>query len=72
MQGLAFHAHRFKSAAGQMEATECYRLCTLLNDVARLEGPTVHLEAEILVQQLVPALDRLERDIERARLTLQA
>ena len=72
MQGLAFHSHRFKSAAGQMEATECYRLCSLLNDVTRLEGPTVHLEAEILVQQLVPALDRLERDIERARLTLQA
>ena len=70
MQGLAFHAHRFKSAAGQMEAAECYRLCSLLNEVARLEGPTVHLEAEILVQQLVPALDRLERDIERARASL--
>lgn len=65
MSGLAFHAHRFKSAAGQMEAAECYRLCSLLNDVARLEGPTVHLEAEVLVAQLVPALDQLERDIER-------
>jgi HPt (histidine-containing phosphotransfer) domain-containing protein len=67
MRGLAFHAHRFKSAAGQMEATECYRLCAMLNEVAVLEGPTVHLEAEVLVRQLVPVLDQLERDIERSR-----
>jgi HPt (histidine-containing phosphotransfer) domain-containing protein len=38
MQGLAIHAHRFKSAAGPMEATECYRLCSLLNDVVRRDG----------------------------------
>jgi hypothetical protein len=38
MQGLAIHAHRFKSAAGPMEATECYRLRSLLNDVVRREG----------------------------------
>ena len=55
-----------------MDASEGYRLCSLPKDVTRLEGPTVNLEAEILGQQLVPALDRLERDIERARLTLQA
>jgi CheY-like chemotaxis protein len=67
MRGLAFHAHRFKSAAGQMEATECYRLCAMLNEMAVLEGPTVHLEAEVLVRQLVPVLDQLERDIERSR-----
>ena len=63
LRGLAFHAHRFKSAAGQLEAAECYRLCTMLQDVARLEGPTVEMEAEIVAKQLVPALDQLERDI---------
>jgi len=35
--------------------------------MAVLEGPTVHLEAEVLVRQLVPVLDQLERDIERSR-----
>ena len=72
LQGLAFHSHRFKSAAGQMEAAECYRLCTLLNDVARLEGPTVALEAEVLVRQLVPALDQLEREIEHTMTAFMA
>ena len=72
LQGLAFHSHRFKSAAGQMEAAECYRLCTLLNDVARLEGPTVALEAEVLVRQLVPALDQLEREIEQTMTAFMA
>jgi HPt (histidine-containing phosphotransfer) domain-containing protein len=62
-RALAFHAHRFKSAAGQLEATECYRLCALLNDLARHGDPAEHLEAERLVGQLLTALDQLERDI---------
>jgi HPt (histidine-containing phosphotransfer) domain-containing protein len=61
---LAFHAHRFKSAAGQMDATESYRLCSLLNDLTRHGDPAVHPEAEALVRQLLAALDQLERDIE--------
>lgn len=60
---LAFHAHRFKSAAGQIEATECSRLCSLFHDLTRREDPAVHLEAEVLVRQLLAALDQLERDI---------
>jgi HPt (histidine-containing phosphotransfer) domain-containing protein len=61
---LAFHAHRFKSAAGQLEATACYRLCALLNDLTRHGDPPVRPEAELLVTQLLVALDQLERDIE--------
>jgi len=61
---LAFHAHRFKSAAGQLEATACYRLCALLNDLTRHGDPAGRPEAELLVTQLLVALDQLERDIE--------
>ena len=63
LRGLAFQAHRFKSAAGQLEAAECYRLCAMLQEVAKLEGPTVEMEVEVVAKQLVPALDQLERDI---------
>lgn len=61
---LAFHAHRFKSAAGQMDATASYRLCSLLHDLTRHGDPAVHPEAEALARQLLAALDQLERDIE--------
>lgn len=61
---VAFHAHRFKSAAGQMDATESYRLCSLLNDLTRHGDPAVHPGAEALVGQLLAALDQLERDVE--------
>ena len=60
---LAFQAHRFKSAAGQIDAAECYRLCSRLNDLTRDGDPAVLLEAELLVPQLLVALDQLERDV---------
>lgn len=69
---LAFQAHRFKSAAGQIEATECYRLCSLVNDLTRREAPAVHLEAEVLVRQLLAALDQLELDITYTMVSLTA
>ena len=67
---LAFQSHRFKSAAGQMEATECYRLCSLLNDLTRDGDPAGQLEAEVLVRQLLAALDQLERDVEYTMVSL--
>ena len=65
MAGLVFHAHRFKSAAGQMEAESCFALCAQVQDVARGEGAAVRGEVEGLAGQLVVALERLARDIER-------
>lgn len=70
LRGLAAHAHRFKSAAGQMEAMACYQLCMRIDELGRRAEPSALEEATPLVGELLPALDQLERDIVQARASL--
>jgi HPt (histidine-containing phosphotransfer) domain-containing protein len=72
MSALAFHAHRFKSAAGQIEATGCYRLCALFKDLPREADPAVHRQAERLVEELLAALDELEPAIRDTMASLRS
>ncbi len=71
LEALAFHAHRFKSAAGQIDAAECYRLCGLFKELPGREAPAVFLEAEGLAGQLLAALDALEPEIRYTMATLR-
>ncbi len=61
--GLAFQIHRFKSAAGQIGAADCSRLCAVVYGMVRDESAVVSGDVEALAGQLVSAMDRLYRDL---------
>ncbi len=61
--GLAFHIHRFKSAAGQMGAADCSRLCTVVYEMVRTESAVVSADVEAVAGQLLSAMDRLQHDL---------
>lgn len=68
--GLAFQIHRFKSAAGQIGAADCSRLCAVVYGMIRDESAVVSGDVEALAGQLVAAMDRLQRDMDVTLATL--
>jgi HPt (histidine-containing phosphotransfer) domain-containing protein len=62
-EALAFLAHRFKSAAGQLEAHGCATLCGAVQVAAR-QDPTMALpETGALISRLLESLDALDESI---------
>ena len=62
-EALAFLAHRFKSAAGQLEAHGCATLCGAVQVAAR-QDPTMALpETGALIDRLLESMDALDESI---------
>lgn len=65
-EAITFLAHRFKSAAGQLEATECAALCGAVQVAAREDSTLALPETAALLDRLLQSLDALDDAIRQS------